>query len=149
MKKLLLLILLGLTCCATKTKTEVFSNEDSPSVIGEHSYAEVESKKIKWDQIFNQTNYQYYCYIYSPTCSHCNDIKNEVISIALERDDFYFVEFDKKIIPISNDVTDTIGSTKVEEVSIIGTPSLLTINNEVLIENIAGSKKVIEKIRKI
>nr|MCR5505404.1 hypothetical protein [Bacilli bacterium] len=109
-------------------------------------YSELESQKIAWKDIFRQKQNRYFCYIYSERCGHCKDIKNEVIEYGLGHSAFYIIEYDKSI-PLMNDISTTIGMTNVEYVGILGTPTLLSIISQTLIENIAGSNKVIEKLR--
>lgn len=117
------------------------SNKESISSII-YDYDLTQDKTIEWNDLFNQNQDFYYVYVYSPKCSHCNDIKQDVISYSLDKDNFYFVLFDTNI-PTSEFYLDCLGSKDVKDVSIAGTPSLLAIENHILIKNIAGSNAII------
>lgn len=141
MKTLLLPItLLLLTCC--------FNPKPSYQCeIREHDYDEIADQIISWENIFSINQDDHYCYIFSTRCSHCNNIKNLVIETALETDNYYFVLFDSTI-PISGNVENTIGATSYSDVSILGTPTLLRIENSMLTMNIAGEKQITEYLQK-
>lgn len=141
MKKLLLSIaLLLLTCCSNPKPS--YQCE-----IREHDYDEIVDQIISWENIFSIKQNDYYCYIFSTRCSHCNNIKNLVIETALQMDNFYFVLFDSTI-PISGDVENTIGAMSCSDISILGTPTLLRIENSTLTMNIAGEKQITEYLQK-
>lgn len=146
MKSYYLIALTLLAACSNTSSTK--PNSDEPPPVGEHDYVEVEDRIIPWDDLFNKESNRYYCYVFSKTCSHCNEIKNNVIDYALKNDNFFFVEYGKHI-PLTDDITPTIGATSIDNVTIMGTPTLLGLINHTLIENIAGSKKVLDKIQNL
>lgn len=145
MKYYYLLCLSLLVSCTNSSPQNTGDNKGEKREIGEHDYSEIVDRKIAWEETFSQEPYQYYCYIYSETCSHCNKIKNVVIDYALNHAGIYFVEF-KKNIPLLNDVSRTIGATDIEHAGILGTPTLYYLINHTLIENIAGSQNVVKKL---
>lgn len=105
-------------------------------------YNQLEEYQITWRDLFSQSNSEYFVYIYSLSCLHCQNIKEEVISFVIsEKYPTYLIEYTKDI-PISNNVEDCIGSSSYVEVTIKGTPSLLQIKNGYLILNVAGSKEI-------
>ena len=53
------------------------------------------------------------------------------------------MEYSKEI-PTTSNVAETIGKEKVEEISILGTPTLLNISNGSLALNIAGEKEILD-----
>lgn len=57
----------------------------------------------------------------------------------------YFVVFDEKI-PIVNDVSMTIGASSVNEILILGIPTLIDITNKEITFNIAGVKAITDII---
>ena len=146
--KYVYLMCLPLLMGCSSSAGETSNNNEEQKEIGEHDYSEIQDKKISWDDVFKQEPYTYYCYIYSEKCSHCNEIKNVVIDYALNHSNFYFVEFNKDVIPVMNDVSMTIGAKDVSEAGILGTPTLFYLINYTLIENIAGSQKVLDELRK-
>lgn len=106
-------------------------------------YNQLEEYQITWRDLFLQSNSEYFVYIYSLSCLHCQNIKEEVISFVIsEKYPTYLIEYTKDI-PISNNVEDCIGSSSYVEVTIKGTPSLLQIKNGYLILNVAGSKEIL------
>ena len=107
-----------------------------------YDYEDVNERKIQWNEIFFPANTGYFVYIYSNNCGHCMNIKQKIINFIV--DDLYptyIVEFDSNI-PISNNVDDTIGATNYNDVKIKGTPTLLMIENHILIMNVAGENQI-------
>lgn len=121
-------------------------HEDSSVEIDEeieHDYDEIVDKEIGWKEMFEIEMPEYFIYFYSPTCSHCKEIKNEIINYALSRDNFYFLKYSDDVI-IAPETKSTIGAISPDEVAILGTPSLIEIANGVLQSNIAGSKAILD-----
>ena len=115
----------------------------SENVQKEFDYSDFENLKISWNLTFFAAKSQYFLYIYSLECLHCNNIKNEVLSFA--NDDvfpIYFCEWNSDI-PAGDDAQKTIGSTSIDEVFILGVPTLLQIDNGVLTSNCAGTNSVL------
>ena len=139
-------LLIGLTFLLVGCKKSVTSSEiTSISETIAYDYDVVQEKMIMWNDLFSIEKEKYSTYIYSTRCGHCNEIKQEVISHALNDDSFYFVEYNQNI-PITDNVEPTIGKSSVEDISILGTPTLLVIENKILIKNIAGAKAILEAI---
>ena len=141
MKKPLLSILLFLVTSCTQTPIK------KKCEILEHDYDEIADLIISWENIFSIPKDDYYCYVFSTRCSHCKNIKDLVISNALEMDNFFFVLFTSDI-PISSDVSNTIGATSYLDVSILGTPTLLRIEKHILTMNIAGENQITSNLEK-
>ena len=134
MKKLILfpLMTMLLVSCANENKV----------VAEEHDYSDVSHLFICWDDIFEIKDRQYFVYIYSETCGHCQEIKQDIISYALNHDSFYFIKFNSGI-PIINDRNLVIGKNKVEEIGIVGTPSMFLIADNIVEANYVGKKEII------
>lgn len=144
MKKLLSFsLLLAIVGCSNSSITE--SLDYTPSF--SHDYDEVGERFITWESLFDINNDWYFVYVFSYTCGHCQNIKNEVIEYSLNHDNFYFVEYSKDI-PILATVEETINQTEIQYVGILGTPSLLEVYNKVLINNVAGEKEISKIIAK-
>lgn len=112
----------------------------------DHEYFEIEHISINWSDILKQNNENYYVYIYSLTCSHCQELKNFIIDEALKRDDIYFVKGTNKDV-VKTDVSDTIGATDEKYIAILGYPTLLKISNKTLVVNAAGNSKIIDILK--
>ena len=114
----------------------------------EYDYSNVAYLTICWNDILNVDSLEYFAYIYSPTCGHCSEIKQKVISYALaNKGSLYFVPFNKDI-PIINDRTIPIEKDKVEDLGIVGTPSMFLIVNHAVKENYVGKKEIVSTLTK-
>ena len=113
-----------------------------------YDYSDVTDLTICWNDILTIDSLEYFAYIYSPTCGHCNDIKQEIISYALtNKGNLYFVPFNKNI-PIVVDRTIPIEKDKVEDLGIVGTPSMFLVVNHVVKENYVGKKEIVSTLTK-
>lgn len=130
-----------LSSCFEKEKTEAHKLGNVPVPVVEREYFEVVDYEIFWDEIFAINADKYYVYIYSTTCSHCSEIKNWIIDLALNRKDIYFLKGNSQSV-ISTNISNTIGATEVKDVSILGYPTLLQISNKILTMNLAGNVKI-------
>ena len=111
----------------------------------DYSYDDVVEKKIGWNEVLSKDKPSYFIYVYFPTCGHCKEIRQDVICFSLSRDDFFFCEYSKEI-PVITYVEDTIGKNKIEEIGIVGTPTLLGVEDGVLTMNIVGKNAIIETL---
>ena len=109
----------------------------------EHNYNEIEHLKIEWKEVFFQAETHYFVYFYSPNCGHCEAIKNKVIDFALNSEEkMYFIQFNDEI-KILTDVKETIGVTSIENFGILGTPSLVELEDKKITSNIAGASDIL------
>ena len=133
----MLLIPLLAGCSAVKTEAK---NETEQK---ELDYGDFQELHLEWKDLFLPAKSQYFVYIYSFSCLHCAHIKKEVLATIEEQKElFYLIEYSSDI-PISSNVSETIGKEKVEEVCILGTPTLIEISNYSVVLNIAGEKEII------
>ena len=138
MKKLLFLPTLLFLLCNCSTNKAVAAIE--------YGYSDVSNLTICWNDILSLSKDDYYVYIYSSTCGHCNEIKQEVISFALRNyGDLYFVSFNKDI-PIINDRNEPLEKDSVDDLGIVGTPSMFRIIEHVVKENYVGKKEIVETL---
>lgn len=141
-KMLLLPFLITLVGCQNSVQESTIFESTYSSQIASHDYIEIIDKTIKWRDLFNINQLHYYAYIYSLTCGHCQNIKDLVIDKALQIDYFYFIEFNKEEIPIIQDASTSLYKNDVDEMGILGTPSLIEIYNKTSIYNVAGEKEI-------
>ena len=147
MKKTILLpLLVSLIGCNNANQ----SNDSSifSSTLIDHSYDEVIDKMIEWNDLFLVNQNNYFAYIFSKTCSHCNNIKNEVIDYALTVTNFYFINFTSDI-PIVTNTEPTLNQSDVKHMGILGTPTLIEIYNHTSIMNIAGEYEIVKNLAKL
>ena len=104
-------------------------------------YDSFPDRVIGFKELFNQNHDDYYVYIFSYSCGHCEDFKEEVLNIIKNNETMYLVKYSKEI-KISSNVDNTIGAKSVEEVSILGTPTLLEIRDRTLVTNVAGKTEI-------
>ena len=107
-----------------------------------HTYDEIKDLKIYWNDIFKQPFNSYYVYLYSETCSHCNSIKNEMIEFALDAiEKIYFISSSAEhVLRETIDPFQRIES--LDDLAIRGYPTLLKLEEKVVIKNIAGVKDI-------
>ena len=106
-------------------------------------YSDYEDIQLEWKNLFSPAKSLYFVYIYSIYCQHCNNIKNDVLSVVDDyRNSFYLIQYSPEIKTKTN-VIDTLGKDSVEEIFIIGTPTLLEISNHYVALNIAGEKDIL------
>ncbi|MGM9874098.1 MAG: hypothetical protein ACI31G_04195 [Bacilli bacterium] len=128
--------------------TSCHKNNDESSLLNNaknHSYEEVKDYFITFDEIFLKEEYSYYVYFFSYQCVHCNNIKNEVIEYALNENNerIYFIHFESDF-PRCDDIHfSLVGINKIEDVCLVGTPSLLEIKDKQISEYRLGEEEVI------
>lgn len=129
-----------LTGCSIfpKEDKQTFSNK---IVEIERSYDEIKDYELKLSTCFDIELDDYYLYFYSETCSHCSEIKNFMITEAIERRDIYFIKASNND-KLTNDRSLLIGAENPDDIYILGYPSLLEISNKKCIKNEAGKSNI-------
>ena len=136
--KFLTLLLVPLLAGCSSSKGEA-SNLDELDALDYSDFADL---NLEWKNLFSPAKSQYFVYIYSNLCLHCANIKKEVLgAIKDNKELFYLMEYTSDI-PTSFNVSETIGKEKIEEVFIMGTPTLIEITNHYIGLNIAGEKEI-------
>lgn len=139
MKKLFLLIIpfLLFSCKSNKNTNPADTTLDYSIVI----------TSIKWEDVFNQEEDDYFVYFYSTTCSHCASIKQEILTYyLLDKVTMYFVCVDKE--GKYGKVSDLTGICKIDDFYIFGTPSYVEIKNYKVYKYYAGASAIREIISK-
>ena len=134
MKKFIFTLFLTLVACG---------QNQSPQ-LPTYDYSDVKTH-IDWYDSFKQEEDDYLIYYYSPTCSHCNSIKQEVISYYLsEKEPIYFVntQLNSRFGPTK----DLIGICDIESFYIFGTPFLIRVMNYRVADYYPGVSKILEYI---
>ena len=145
MKMIYLLPVLLISSCALETSdTEMMNNYVSIPL--NHSYEEVSDYELTRESIFDVDEENYYVYIYSTTCTHCEELKNYIIEKALERGDIYFVKGSSND-QLTTDSKKLIGAENPGDIYILGYPSLLLISNQKCTKNLAGSTQIKSEIK--
>ena len=144
MKKFFLIVFatIAMLGCGPNKKDSSFKEISNDAFL---DYDLIHDKLISWNDLLIQEKDSYLVYVFSTTCGHCNDIKQQILSYSLRNDDLYFIQYNQGIPICDSDATLT-ATDNVDDICIFGTPSLLTIENGFLIENIAGSIRILESI---
>ena len=100
----------------------------------------IKNQSISWFDALNQKENNYIVFVYSETCGYCHDMMDEIIDFAKsEILPTYFINTQNYEVPIFKEIKENIAS--IDELGILGTPSILEIENKVVIRNIAGIDK--------
>lgn len=142
LKYLSLLPLLLITACSGETAS-------SSSEYKEHSYDEVSSLMITYDQAFSISENDHFLYFYMESCHSCQELKNEVVDFALNKyAEIYFIVANPNI-PYRHsysEINETLGSSDVEDVFVGVTPQLVYIQDGKISKNIIKNIYIEEEL---
>ena len=130
--------LFSLFGCSQQNETKV---QETENLVVNHDYDEVGDYELMWDTMFDVETAQYYVYIYSTTCSHCEDLKNYIIEKALSNKNIYFVKGSSKD-QIGNTANKPKYAKNPGDIWILGYPSLLQISGKKCTKNLAGTVQI-------
>ena len=139
---LLFLLLFSVTGCAFEGG-ETQSIGDTPNLDSELDYSIIEKSSIKWNEVFSHSEDRYIVYFYSQYCGYCRTVKQEVLSYYLTKTDaMYFIDAIKEDAIFGKNDGSLIGTKKIEELYILGTPFLLEITDWTVTNWYAGVDSV-------
>ena len=112
-----------------------------------YGYDRIEALIIPWEGLFDVGPDHYLALVFSKSCQHCLAIEDTVVRYALAEGNtpLFFIPATSEI-PKGNDLSKTLGATSIEEVFIMGWPTLLELSSGILIDHRAGEKAVLEKL---
>ena len=147
MKRLTLLfistLLFLIPGCKEKNKEQ--TDTESLSSLLSFDYDDVKDFEIQWENILLNEG-DYYAYIYSKTCMHCIEIKEEVLEARLLHNiNIYYILYNKDI-DIVEDRALLIGIDDVKQLGILGTPSLFEINEHQTLNYFAGKNEILHTL---
>lgn len=119
-------------------------NEDSFNETS-YSYEDVASFFIPFEEIFLIDKLTYYIYFYASWCPVCNEIKDRVIAYALQHQNIYFLN-EPRGIKYAENISSTIGISSLDNLYIVGYPSLIKINNKTIEKNLAGDILILNEL---
>lgn len=100
----------------------------------------IKNQSISWFDALNQKENNYIVFVYSETCGYCHDMMDEIIDFAKsEILVTYFINSQIYKVPISNEIKENIAD--INQLSILGTPTIIEIDNKIVVNNIAGIDK--------
>ena len=119
-------------------------NKPQNIAVKQYDYDDV-TRLCKWSDVFKQDEAEYLVYLYSKTCGHCVEIKQEMIAFYLsEKVTTYFSEVNEDTVFGSK--TNLIGINKIEDFHIFGTPFLVEIKKWTVSNYFAGVNSILEFI---
>lgn len=125
--------LLGILFCLFTSSCQMTTSLD---------YDDFEEKRfILWEEMFLFEG-RYYAYIFSKTCQHCEKIKQQVLSFFIKEDAFYFIEGNKDI-PRTDHPQENIKETRIENVAILGYPTLFLLEDKMIKQVWTGEYEII------
>jgi len=112
-----------------------------------YTYDEIETRIIPWENLFDMAENHYYSLVFSKSCQHCLAIEEQVVRYALSdsRPLLFFIKATPNI-PKGTPISATVGATSVDEVYVLGWPTLLEIEEATLVSHVAGEKAISEKL---
>lgn len=138
MKKIFLMALLMLMCGCQKQ-----ANRSQQKT---YDYTDVADYFIEWSGILSQKEEEYMVYVFSYSCGHCKDIKQDILKAIIENErTIYLIEFSYEI-PIVDNNSVYEGVDRYEDLGIIGTPTLFSISNKAVKDRYTGSKEIISTL---
>ena len=141
MKRVMIVFVLGLVMCSCSNKADIKEKV--------YDYDLIEERKVSWNNLFSIADNDYFGYIYSETCGHCKEVKPSMIEATLNGEiNVYYIEYDQSI-PIVDSYATNIGKGSVDEIGIIGTPTLFHIQNHIITEQFAGAKDILYKLSNV
>ena len=108
--------------------------------INKNTYSEKEiiiNHQIQWLDLLKQDDNHYIVFVYSETCGLCHDMLDEIVAFATDEImPTYFVDTSTNDVPRTINAETDMAS--IDEVSIIGTPTIIEIEQGKVISNIPG-----------
>ena len=141
MKKLMLVfhILLLSFCSIYESTEQSFLSSEEVSI--NHEYDEIVNQKLLWNDIFSVAKPTYFVYFYSLVCQNCNYSKNAISEYAIKNQNIFFVQDSKEFV-FGNDISKTIGISDISFFFISGFPTLIEIDNAILVNHVVGVNNI-------
>ncbi len=124
----------------------VSCSKPNETLVTNYDYSDV-TTQIDWYDTFNQEENDYLVYYYNETCSHCNSIKQNVISYYLaDEETMYFVN--TKNNSRFGPVKELKGIDDIELFYIFGTPFLIRVKDYKIEDYYSGVNKILEYLNR-
>lgn len=137
--RLLFVSLMSLSMMMACSSTS--ENTYSKSIAEQQEF--IMNRQISWLDALNQQEDNYIIFVYSETCGRCHDMMDEIVDFAKSNILMtYFIDIQKNEVPIDQEIKENIAN--INELSILGTPTILEVENKVAIKNVPGIDKCLE-----
>ena len=128
--------------------TKTLNSEDSDGELSSNisfDYSDVIDYHLEWMNILSLDG-KYFTYIYSPTCMHCHEIKEDMIEARLINNiNIYYIKYNKDI-EIVDDRDKLTGVDDVANLAILGTPSMFEIEEHKTKKYYAGKTEILNAL---
>lgn len=107
---------------------------------------------ISWDDCLSQKENHYLVFFYSKSCQHCHQIMGDVLSFSesnIVKTYFLDTKDPNNNVQLSNDIDKTIGVSKTDELFIVGTPTLLEIEDGYVKANVPGKEDCLSLLNEL
>ena len=107
---------------------------------------------ISWDDCLSQKETHYLVFFYSKSCQHCHQIMGDVLSFGesnIVKTYFLDTKDPNNNVQLSNDIDKTIGVSKTDELFIVGTPTLLEIEDGFVKANVPGKEDCLSLLNEL
>lgn len=135
MKRLVILLLPLILLGGCREKEETKKEEEEHISYREPHYNEVENLHIHWSDLLTKQDGTYYAYVYSVYCTQCSYLREKIVNFAKSNVvPFYFVDPNDDVA-FTDDMTlveNSLGASKLEDVYIHMTPTLIGISDHVV-----------------
>lgn len=97
-----------------------------------------EEKQISWNDSLSIQSLDYFLYFYSYGCGYCNKLKGPFLQYYYSHDtEIYFVNTEDRMV-IHSTTDGLLGVSDINNLFILGTPTLLEIKNNIVSEIYSG-----------
>ena len=111
------------------------------------SFSLEEKELIEWEMLLKQDNEIYYVYIYSETCGYCKKTEPEITKLRFSAK-VYFVLFNENIA-LTSERGDLIGAENIEDLYVLGIPTLFLIDKSKVKACYIGFNEIVEHIKEV
>ena len=123
------------SCSPVKSES---SNENALN-----EYGIVHDQAVNWDDCLSQKEERYLVFFHADSCGHCQIIMEDVIAFAQSGiTKTYFLDVGKQKDKIRTCYLEdlTIGAESVDELAILGTPTIIEVEDGMTIANVPGKE---------
>lgn len=111
------------------------------------NYSAFNDIHILWDEIFEMESYQYYVYLYSTSCVHCQSIEGIILPFARKNKDAFYLLKETGSFVYKEEIEKTIGANTIENFYVQGVPTLVLITDHKIMVHLLGKTQIIGYIK--
>ena len=122
-----------ISCSPVQNGSSSDSKENEDEIISQQA--------ILWDDCLSQEEDRYLVFFHSSTCNQCHEIMGDVVSFAKSNiTKTYFLNIDNQMDKVRTCSREdlTIGAESVDDLAILGTPTIIEVEDGMTIANVPG-----------